>query len=250
MQGYIKLQRKIQEHWIYQEKRKFSKYEAWLDMLMMANHKPNKFVHGNELVEVDKGEFITSELKLMERWDWGKNKLRLYLDLLEKDGMIVKKSDRKKTSITICNYCIYHHYETESGPQADQDQTASGPQTDTNKNVKNDKNDKEENILSAFDIAFESFWTLYPKKKDKKPAKEKFKAAIKKHDIQVVMDGTRDYAKECEIKGREQKYIKNAATFLNQESYLNEFDHTPERGKPNGTDKAAEQFKIENGIPF
>lgn len=144
MEGFIKLHRKIQLHWIYDEKRKFSKYEAWLDMLMMANHRDNKFVLGNELVEVTKGQFITSELKLMERWDWGKNKLRLFLDLLEKDGMIIKISDRKKTTITICNYSLYHEYETTSGPQADHERTASGPQTDTNKNVKNVKNEKNE----------------------------------------------------------------------------------------------------------
>ncbi|MFC0188452.1 Replication protein O [Fictibacillus aquaticus] len=149
MQGFIKLQRKIQEHWIYQEKRKFSKYEAWLDILMMANHKDNKFVHGNDLVEVKKGSFITSELKLMERWDWGKAKLRSFLEMLEKDGMIVKESDRKKTTITICNYCIYHGFETESRPQADHEQTTSRPSADTNKNDKNEKNVNKKNKYAA-----------------------------------------------------------------------------------------------------
>jgi DNA replication protein DnaD len=110
---------------------------------MMANHKANKFVLGNELVELEKGQFVTSELKLMERWDWGKAKLRSFLDLLEKDEMIVKKSDRKKTVITICNYGVYHDYETENRPQADHEQTTSRPIADTNKNVKNVKNEKE-----------------------------------------------------------------------------------------------------------
>jgi hypothetical protein len=145
-QGFIKLHRKIQEHWIYQEKRKFSRYESWLDMLMMANHKGNKFLLGNELVEVEKGSFVTSELKLMDRWDWGKAKLRTFLEMLEKDEMIVKKSDRKKTTITICNYCLYHTYETENRPIADHEQTDSRPPADTNKNVKNDKNEKKNNI--------------------------------------------------------------------------------------------------------
>jgi hypothetical protein len=140
-QGFIKLHRKIQQHWIYDEKRKFSKFEAWTDMLMMANHKDNKFVLGNELVEVKKGSFITSELKLMDRWDWGKAKLRAFLEMLEKDEMIVKKSDRKKTTISICNYCVYHDYETNNRPQADHEQTDSRPSADTNKNVKNDKED-------------------------------------------------------------------------------------------------------------
>jgi DNA replication protein DnaD len=150
MEGWIKLHRKIQDHWIYQEKRKFSRYEAWLDMIMMANHKGNRFLHGSELVEVERGQFITSELKLMDRWDWGKNKLRLFLDLLEKDGMIIKKTDRKRTAITICNYGLYHDSETKDGPQTDQSRTDSGPSADTNKNVKNDKNEKE-NISTTTD---------------------------------------------------------------------------------------------------
>lgn len=145
-QGFIKLQRKIQDHWIYQEKRKFSRYEAWLDLLMMANHKDNKFLLGNQLIEVKKGSLITSELKLMEKWDWGKAKLRAFLEMLENDGMIVKESDRKKTTITICNYCVYHDYENENRPQTDHEQTDNRPSADTNKNVKNVKNEKNKDI--------------------------------------------------------------------------------------------------------
>src|SRR5690606_18224969 len=141
-----KLYRRIQDHWLYEEKRKFSKFEAWVDMLMMANHKDNKFLLGNELVEVEKGSFITSELKLMERWGWGKSKTRDFLKLLENDQMIDKKSDRKKTTITICNYNVYHDYETRNRPQSDYEQTNSRLSADTNKNVKNDKNEKNNNI--------------------------------------------------------------------------------------------------------
>jgi len=138
-QGYIKLYRSIQNHWLYQEKRKFSKFEAWIDMLMMANHKDNKVVLGNDLIEVKRGQFITSELKLMERWGWGKSKLRSFLELLEKDGMIVKKSDRKKTTITICNYSVYQDNETKNRPHSDREQTDNGLITDTNNNDKNEK---------------------------------------------------------------------------------------------------------------
>jgi hypothetical protein len=159
-QGFIKLHRKIQEHWIYQEKRKFSKYEAWLDMLMMANHKDNKFALGSELVEVKKGSFITSELKLMDRWDWGKEKLRTFLKILENDSMIVKKSDRKKTTITISNYCVYHGYESENRPQTDHEQTVSRPSADTNKNVKNDKNEKKKKYAEFVSLTLEEYEKL------------------------------------------------------------------------------------------
>jgi DNA replication protein DnaD len=143
MQGWIKLHRKIQEHWIYQEDRKFSKYEAWLDLIMLANHKQTTVILGNELVKTQPGQVITSEVKLMKKWNWGKTKLRTFLGLLESDGMIVKKTDRKKTMITICNYRVYHENEIENKPHSDHEQTASKPQTDTIKNVKNVKNEKK-----------------------------------------------------------------------------------------------------------
>lgn len=152
-QGFIQLHRKIQDHWLYQEKRKFSKFEAWIDMLMMASHKDTKFVLGNELIEIERGQFVTSELKLMERWTWGKSKLRSFLDLLEKDGMIIKKSDRKKTTITICNYSVYHDYETKNRPQSDHEQTMNRLSSDTINND-NNVNNVEEDIPYAEIVEF------------------------------------------------------------------------------------------------
>ena len=142
-QGWIRLHRKIQDHWLYKEKRKFSRFEAWIDLLMMANHKDNKFLLGNELIEVNRGQLVTSELKLMERWRWGKSKLRDFLKLLEEDGMIVRKSDRKKTVITICNYSKYQSFDFENRPQTDHEQTNNGLLSDTNNNDKNENNDIE-----------------------------------------------------------------------------------------------------------
>lgn len=144
MQGWIKLHRKIQEHAFFQEKRVFSKFEAWIDILLLANHKDNKVLIGNELIHVVKGSFITSELKLMNRWGWSKTKVRSFLKLLEHDEMITKKSDNKKTTLTVCNYCNYQDFETIEKPQKDHEQTTERLQKDTNKNVKNVKNVKNE----------------------------------------------------------------------------------------------------------
>lgn len=95
MQGWISLHRRIVDHWIWQEK-PFDKRSAWIDLLIIANHQENKFLLGNELIEVQRGSFVTSELKLMERWGWSKTKLRNFIKLLEEDGMIIKKTDKKR----------------------------------------------------------------------------------------------------------------------------------------------------------
>lgn len=112
-QGFVKLYRQIQDHWLYQEKRTFSKYEAWLDLLMMVNHKESKVLIDNELLTVKRGQCITSIRKLCDRWGWSNTKVKNFLELLKNDGMIIYKSDRRKTAIAIVNYDFYHDDDSE-----------------------------------------------------------------------------------------------------------------------------------------
>lgn len=177
MQWYISLHRDIQDHWIYKEDRVFSRYEAWLDLVMMANHAPWKFVLWNELVEVQRWEFISSELKLMKKWGWGKTKIRCFLDILSKDEMIVKKTDSKKTSIFILNYDKYQDSQTTKKPRSDRVQTDCRPRSDTNNNVNNsnNENNKETIYIPEFSKDFQETYKSWIKdRKDrKKPVTEK-----------------------------------------------------------------------------
>ncbi|WP_338499888.1 replication protein [Staphylococcus capitis] len=79
-------------------------------------------------------------------------------------------------------------------------------------------------INSATDVTreqFEEWWQLYDKKLDKKKAASLFKSALKKHDFETIMNGTREYLKTITNK----QYQKYPKTFLGQESYLNDFTH-------------------------
>lgn len=138
-QGWIALHRQIQEHWLWSEK-PFSKGQAWIDLLMLANHSDNKFLLGNELVEVKCGSFITSELKIAERWGWSKTKVRAFFELLQSEQMIVKKSDHKKTTVSIVNYGTYSVLETTEKPQKNHKKTAKKLQKNTNNNDNNENN--------------------------------------------------------------------------------------------------------------
>lgn len=142
--GWVSIHRQLQDHWLWEDK-PFSKGQAWVDMLLMANHADKKFMLGNELVEVKAGSFITSEYKLMERWGWSKTKVRSFLDILQKDEMIVKNSDRKKTTITLVNYGLFQDSETTERPQKDRKKTTKKPQKNPNNNDNNVNN--ENNII-------------------------------------------------------------------------------------------------------
>lgn len=141
-QGWICLHRSIQDSIIWKDK-PFDKGRAWIDLILMANHEDNRFLLGNEIVSVKRGSFITSELKLMDRWGWSKSKVRSYLHLLESESMIVKKTDHKKTTITIVKYCDYQDLQTTERPQKDHEKTTKKPRKDTNNNDNNDNNDKQ-----------------------------------------------------------------------------------------------------------
>lgn len=140
-QGWIKLHRKIQNHWLYQEKRKFSKFEAWIDLLMMVNHEDAKVVLGNEIIEVKRGQRITSIRQLCEKWGWSNTKVTQFLKLLQNDGMVAVKSDSKKTLITINNYEFYQGEDDRKTTENRQENDEKQTKKHTNKNDKNDKND-------------------------------------------------------------------------------------------------------------
>jgi len=146
--GWIKLHRQIQGHWLWLSEKPFDKRSAWIDILLMVNHEDKTVLLGNDLVEVKRGERLTSEPKLAERWGWSRTKVRNFLNLLEKDGMIEnKKEGRKRTRLKVLNYSIYQGSEDSektSKKQVKNNERTSREQAENiNKNDKNDKNDKK-----------------------------------------------------------------------------------------------------------
>jgi len=57
MIGWIKLHRKIKEHWIWQKPEYF---QWWMDILMEANFESKKVLIKNVLLECNRGEILYS----------------------------------------------------------------------------------------------------------------------------------------------------------------------------------------------
>lgn len=143
-QGWIKIDRQLQNHWIWHRKEPFDSRSAWIDLILMVNHKNSKFVLGNEMVALERGQCITSIRKLAERWGWSRKKVSTFLDMLEADNMIAKKSDTQKTQITLINYGVYQDGRVTKEPQKGHAGDTKEPPRNTNKNVKECiKNEKE-----------------------------------------------------------------------------------------------------------
>jgi hypothetical protein len=80
-QGWVKLYRKIQKWELYFSE-PFTKTQAWIDMILLANHNLKSFnVRGN-IVACEKGQIAHSEEALAVRWKWSRGKVRRFLNWL------------------------------------------------------------------------------------------------------------------------------------------------------------------------
>lgn len=143
MEGWISLQRKMQSHWLWEEDRCFSKAEAWIDLLLSVNHKPNKIVIKNKVISVKRGQTAMSLVTLAKRWKWDKSKVRRFLELLKSDSMIDTKNETVTTLITICNYESYQSNGNANETDSKRKRNASETHSTPNNNDNNDKNDKK-----------------------------------------------------------------------------------------------------------
>ena len=159
--GWISLHRQMQDHWLWEDK-PFSKGQAWIDLLLSANHKENETIIGNTLINVKKGSFITSEVKLADKWGWSRKKVRAFLKLLESEQMLVKESTTRYTTVTIENYSHYQDAGTTKEQQKNSEGTSREHQRNTNNNDNNDNNERISSTTSSFsETEFEEIVKLY-----------------------------------------------------------------------------------------
>ena len=104
--GWICLHRKIMDHYLWDDK-PFAKGQAWIDLIMLANHETKKRLYQGEIVEFKRGTVNLSMLVLAERWGWDRKKVRSFLKVLERDGMVATKATTHRTTITLVNYGLY-----------------------------------------------------------------------------------------------------------------------------------------------
>ena len=176
MDGWIKLQRSIKDHWIWDDP---IKLKWWIDLLITANHCTKKVNIGNQIFECGRGQSIQSLKTWADQWKVSRDKARHFLELLEKEGMITYESLGVSTRITICNYdeyqgeecfaqpidqisreirtgvapksaqtnsCISEDYKDSTHAKSLQSHlqvTSKSLQSHTNKNIKNDKNNND-----------------------------------------------------------------------------------------------------------
>lgn len=133
MSGWVPINRKIQEHWLWEET-PFSKGQAWVDLILLANHADTKTTHKNQVVICKRGSVCRSISWLAKRWGWSRHKVNDFLDLLKSDRMLTISRTGCLTTITIENYALYNDVKKEEGQEKDTSRTLCGQFADTYNN--------------------------------------------------------------------------------------------------------------------
>lgn len=135
MQGWITLHRKIEENelWLSEP---FSRGQAWVDLLLIANHKPQLLYKRNIPITIERGQVGWSQEKLAKRWKWGRKKVATFLKTLENAQQIVLNNNHTLSHIIIVNYDKYQQKEQQSHNSRTTDRT-------NNNNVNNENNNSE-----------------------------------------------------------------------------------------------------------
>jgi len=159
--GHIKLWRKIKDSFIWEDK-PFSAGQAWIDLIIDANYKSKDVLFRQRVERCERGQFITSILKLSNRWGWDRKKVRRWLELFKKEDMIrYDIRDKRFILITICNYEQYQKIKECEGQDRDNKRTTEGttnsPTKGTTKGTT--ENSSHVNTGNAFDESSDSSGT-------------------------------------------------------------------------------------------
>lgn len=149
MQGWVKIHRDLLDNELWSDK-PFTKGQAWVDLLLLANHRDKNALLGNCTELVERGSLITSELKLMERWGWGRKKVKLFLNFLESQKMIERNANNKRTAITIVNYGFYQDCDLEKEQQKNIKGTAKEQRRDSTGTAKEHKQERKKERMKEY----------------------------------------------------------------------------------------------------
>ena len=140
--GYISLWRSIQDNEIWFEE-PFTRAQAWIDLLLLANHKKTFMRVRGIRLEVGRGQIGRAKETLADRWQWSRSKVMRFLNELEEYGMIEQQTSNKNSRlpriISIVNYEKYQ----ENEQQKNNKRTINEQQKDTNNNDNKLNNDNK-----------------------------------------------------------------------------------------------------------
>jgi hypothetical protein len=170
MNGWISIHRKIVENpmWLCEP---FTRAQAWIDLLLLANHKDGFIVVRGVRLDVKRGQVGYSIESLRKRWKWSRGKVERFINELESEHQIVKQTGnqtgkqtgkQKKPVSTVISITKYDEYQANGNETGNQ----TGKQTDKqtgNQKVNRRVTNNNDNNGNKVRPAFLNFWEAHPK---------------------------------------------------------------------------------------
>lgn len=107
--GYIPLYRSIQDNWIWKFREPFDHRSAWIDLLLIVNHKEEKIPVGSHIQKIKPGQRWLSYKWLGNRWGWSYRKVLRFIEQLVSDGMIQVDGTPNGTLLTIVKWDFFNN---------------------------------------------------------------------------------------------------------------------------------------------
>jgi hypothetical protein len=194
MEGFIALHRKITKNEFYFSER-FTKMQAWVDLLILANHQPNTlYIRGIE-VHIDRGQLCWAKISLAERWKWNRRTVNSFISTLQNRKMIHSNSTSLTTIITILNYDEYQFYAQQNDKKVhNRVHNKVHNRVHTDNNVDNVNNEEK----------------LYRSDQLKKIDLESLKKTFKNIDVDYEFERFTDW-----LKSKDKRYKNYNSTFKN-----------------------------------
>lgn len=123
------------------------------------------------------------------------------------------------------------------------ERNADAMQTQCDSNALKERKVKEKKD-DMYANEFAQFWSIYPRKLDKKRASTKFKSVRKQYSLEAILEGTKKYAEQ--VKNTEKQFIKHPTTFLNNESFIDGYEEKSKQDTSAPTNPRYKEFAKED----
>lgn len=221
------LVRGIHDHPIIGACKPFTRFEAWTWLLSEAAWKARRYMAGSIPVDLKRGQIAHSTRYMAKAWGWPETTVRRFLSRLKTGAMIGAETGAGITIISVCNYSAYQfggaeNYALNGAPNGAK-VAQQRRRKETSKQVSKESISRS-NPKGWPTDAFSLWYSAYPKHIDRKDAERTFNRVRAAGEIGFndLMTATSRFAVAMVKEGREKKYIKAPAVWLNKGGYLDE----------------------------
>lgn len=145
--GWFKIHRALVHHELWLSET-FTRGQAWVDLIMLANHKEGFIRRRGIRITVKRGQVGYSYDELARRWRWSKGKVIRFVQELKKDERISFETELKNVAVTtLITITNYEQYQGSGNENDTVNGNVNGPKIEL-KTVLEQEKKKEEEVES------------------------------------------------------------------------------------------------------